>query len=470
MAWYNFRKPKKKALTYLDPEQQRLINYFNQAFLWGSFSTDVIDDDLNQKLYIDAAYNINPDVYSVINQISNKFTSIPYVIREIDDESEYKRLQVLNKATKYDYSIKQELKAISLKDKSYNKDYLPMPLERPNPSQTWKEFWRLSVTFLNTNGNIYWYMLRPEGGINAGEPIAIYVLPSHLMQIVLKNKVDMLGVESPIDHYMLTEGRQYIEFDVEDVIHIKYPNPNYDQNGAHLYGQSPLRAAYKNIVATNKGLDLSVNTMKNGGAFGFIHPKGETTALDDAQAKAIKDRLKEMNASSEDLSRIAGMSMELGFTQIGLNADELKPFEYFKYNMKQICNVLGWDDKLLNSDDGAKYDNMKIAEKRSVTGKIVPDIELISQAFSKQFLSLYKKYENACIVFMVKELPEMQQDYKTMIEWIEKAVNIGLITRNQSLKIMGLPISEEPEADLLTVKDDIMTLADAVLPQDGIQI
>ena len=449
---------------------QNIINQFNRSFFWGSLGGEAYNDDKNLERYIDYAYNINPDVYSVVQQIVQKFNSIPQVIKKIEDKEAYKRLNILNNTTKYNYSIPQEFKAVKLNNKAYSDEYFDMPLEKPNPSQSWNDFWALSNIMLQTTGWCLWYKLAPEEGQRAGQPIALYVLPSQLMEIVVKPNSDLLGLENPIDYYILNEGAQYTKFDADEVVCVKYANPNYDQNGSHLYGQSPLRAAYKNIVSTNKGLDLSLNTMKNGGAFGFLHAKDNQTPLTPEQAEQLKSRLKEMDKSSEDLGRIAGISSSIGFTRISLTTDELKPFDYFNYNLKMVCNALSWDDKLLNSDDGAKYDNMKVAEKRVVTGKTVPDIKLFSEAFNNEILPLFKGYEDKCLYFNVKELPEMQQDYNTMVDWITKAVDGGLIPRNEGRLSMGLEAIENEDMNTITVKDDVMTLEDAITPQPGLTL
>ena len=47
--------------------------------------------DKNTQKYFEYGYNINPDVYSIVNQIANKFTSIPYVIQEIKDKDSYQK-------------------------------------------------------------------------------------------------------------------------------------------------------------------------------------------------------------------------------------------------------------------------------------------------------------------------------------------------------------------------------------------
>lgn len=71
----------------------------------------------------------------------------------------------------------------------------------------------ISICFLRVRGN------------NAGKPTEFYILPSHLVKIVLRKDADMIQAESVISHYMLIEGTQYIEFAEENVIHIKYQIP-----------------------------------------------------------------------------------------------------------------------------------------------------------------------------------------------------------------------------------------------------
>ena len=95
------------------------------------------------------------------------------------------------------------------------------------------------------------------------------------------------------------------------------------------------------------------------------------------------------NSLNNDLSKIAGSSAEIGFTRLSLTSDELKPFDYLKFDTKQICNVLGWSDKLLNSDEGAKYDNIGYARRMAITDNIQPDLKLLANALNTQFLPYF---------------------------------------------------------------------------------
>ena len=432
-------------------------NKFNQAFfkyLGGGYTAY----DTNASSYINYGYNINPDVYSMVQSMSNKTSAIPYCIKEVDDKKELKNLKRLTKSTSHNPTFQQKIKQTQLEIKAYKEGEMPMPLEKPNALQSWTEFFALYKTFIKTTGNVYQYDLKPEEGMNANTPIATYLLPSHMIQIVVKDNADMLDIESPVKEYILTEGDQFIKFKAEDVTHIKYSNPNFDMQGSHLYGQSPLSAALKNIQNSNLGLDLNNKTLKSGGAFGFIHGKGNT--LTEQQALELKDRLKEMDASTENLARIAGVSAEVGFQRISLTSDELKPFDYFNFNEKKIADCLGWP-----LDDGKRGDfggTIEQLRKQRITDNITPDLDLIADVWNEHWLKKFKGYEKSEIVFDASELPEMQLDVAKMVDWIVKLVNIGLITRNEGREVIRFMKLEDTNMDIITVASDIIPLEEAI--------
>jgi HK97 family phage portal protein len=434
-------------------------NTFNEAFyklIGGGFTN--YDD--KGHVYLDKGYNINPFVYSIIDQQARKTASIPYSIRRIEDKSSKRKLEALLKVTKNDLTPQQQVKKLILENKAYSDELLNMPLDQPNALQTWTEFLALYKTFLATNGNVYLFMLSPNNGPNKGTPQSFYILPSQDIQIILKHGADMLGTESPIHSYMLIQGNSFIEFPADKVIHIKTSNPNFDMNGSHLYGQSRLRAALRNIQSSNKGLDLNIKTLQSGGAFGFIHAKG--SPLQPEQASEIKERLKEMNSNPEDLAKIAGISSEIGFTRLSLTSAELQPFEYLNFDQKQIANVLGWSDKLLNNDGAATMNNIDNERKRVITDNIHPDLLLLQDALNKKFLPLFKGFENTELVFDISELPEMQQDIKEMATWAVSLLDKGALTRNEVRDILTFAKVDNDDMDEYTVIDNPIKLSESL--------
>jgi HK97 family phage portal protein len=453
MAKIGFRNP-----FYLRNIKQNFNKYNDALLSWigGAFTS--YDED--NPTYIDEGYNKNPIIFSVVAQRANKLASVPFNIKKIKDKTEKRKRDTLLSSTKWNLTPQQEVKRLMYESKAFDEDYAEMPLERPNPLQTWKEFKELYETFIALTGNAYIYLLCPENGANAGEPIAWYLLPSHYTEIVLKDTVNMLGLESPIDHYVITQGNQYIEFKESEVVHIKYANPNFNLNGSHLYGQSPLRAALRNMQSSNEAIDLNIKTMKSGGAYGFIH--GKYVPLNPDQARELESRLTAMDNSTDNLANIQGSSAELGFTRIGLSPDELKLFDFLSFDSKQICNVLGWSDTLLNNDDGGKYDKQQIEAKRVVTDTVLPDLELLDQAINSKILPRYKAYKGYCIEHDITELPEMQQDIAKMMEWIKTAVDIGMLNRNEARLALRYSAIEDSNMDEYTVMSDILTLDQAV--------
>lgn len=432
-------------------------NKFNDAFLY-RYGGGYTNYDVNGNTYLDKGYNYNSIVYSVINQQSNKTASIPYYVRKIEDEKSLKKLNRLQSIK--NLKPQQQVKKMLLENKAFSDEELDFPLVRPNPNQNWSEFHALYKTFLSLTGNVYIYLLSPEMGMNKGTPIAVYLLPSQDIQIVLKDKVSLLGLENPIKSYILIQGRAFIEFEAENVIHIKYSNPNYDESGSHLYGQSKLRAALRNIQSSNTAIDLNNKSLKSGGAFGLIH--GKNIPLQEGQAKEIKERLREMNNSPEDLAKIAGVSAEVGFTRLSLTTDEMKPFDYLSFDEKQICNVLGWSDKLLNNDASSTYNNISEERQRVITDNIYPDLKLLEDAFNNYFLPRFKGYEKARIVYDVSELPEMQQDTKILVEWGVMLLDRGVISRNELRELVTFNKSEDINLDIHTVQNDLLTLDEAI--------
>ena len=434
-------------------------NAYNEAFFEyiGETGTGY---DTNAKSYIDHGYNVNSIVYSIVNQQARKSAKVPFYIKKVDDEQKAK--QFLVEIKKENIGQPQvKLNAKALEKKAFSEvETMEMPIEKPNIFQSWPEFISLYKTFLKLTGNVYIYMMAPENGVNAGAPMAFYLLPSHLIDIVLKPGANLMIDDSPVDFYRLTEGAVYKDFNAENVVHIKYSNPNFDMNGSHLYGQSPLKSALKNIESANEALTQNIKTLKNSGAFGFIH--GKQQPLNPDQAKELKDRLREMDASPERLSNIAGVSAEVGFTRLTLTTDELQPFAYLSYDEKQLCNVLGWSDKLLNNDAGAKYSNIQESRKQVVTDDIMPDLGLLEQAFNDVILPKYTKYANTMLYFDVSTLPEMQLDMASLTSWLTRALKDGVINRNEYREALNYPILEEEEMDVYTVSGKLNPLERAL--------
>jgi len=435
-------------------------NLFNEAIyrLVGG-QTNTYNQSL--EVLLNRGYGENPDVNAMVNQMASKSTVVPYYIKNIEDEEIYKQI----KRFPIDTTLQQKQTIKKLKAKAYDTDSeMPMPLLVPNPTQTWNDILFLYKVYLKVCGNVYLYKVMSE----MGKPLQLYMLPAHWMQIVLKSTANVLSSESPVDYYIMQQGNQFVKFPADSVIHIKRSNPFFDYNGSQLYGYSELMAAIRNINSSNSGIDQNIKTMQNSGVYGFIHAGDGQTPLTAEQGQSLKDRLVDMNNSSEKLSNIAGASAKLGFTRISLTTDELKPFEYLSYDRRTLANCLNWSVDLLNeerSSGGFGVDTLIEARKRVMIDNIKPDLDLLASYLNPYFIQLFKGYENACLEFDISEMPEMQTDMKTMSEW----VNSVPLTLNERREVFNYEEIDDEMMNEVYIPTGIVNINDPSLNdmQDG---
>jgi len=438
-----------------------LTNVFNQAF-FAYVGAGLTRYDAKAQTYVEKGYNENTDVYAVVSQISKKFASVPGILNEVKDRKSLKSYKQLytKSLTPQEYVLKQ-----GLQSKALDNEEIAEPMDRPNWYQSETEYKELWETFMLLTGNAYQWMLRVKDGPNAGKPIARFLLPSHLVQIVLKENAALESTDYAISHYVLVFGSSFIRFEAEDVIHSKFPNPNYDLQGSHLYGQSPLRSALIDMQIQNVTKDNSAKSMKSGGSYGFIHAKDGQTPLTSTQALELKDRLIEMQASEQSLGRIAGASAPLGFTQISVDTDKLMPFDYLKSSQKAICNVLGWSDLLLNND--AKYDNLQAVWKMVISNRISPDLKIYEDGLNDRYYPLFRELGKVHLTFDISELPEMQPDMKMLVEWLSSALRMGAINPREFRQALRYSDIDTPEMNTFFIEQGLIPLADAIIPGDN---
>ena len=64
----------------------------------------------------------------------------------------------------------------------------------------------------------------------------------------------------------------------------------------------------------------------------------------------------------------------------------------------------------------------------------------------------------------------MQEDLEVMSKWCSLLVDKGIMNRLTAQKMMRLPESEDPLMETYTVKEDVMSLEDAIMPTDELTL
>jgi hypothetical protein len=449
-AWEAFRNPQ----TYT---QNKL---YEAVFRLLGGQTNTYNQDLATLLV--RGYGENPDVNAMVNQMASKSTVVPFYVKKIKDE---KKLNLV-KSFPIELTVQQKKQLAKIKAETYSDEYLPMPLERPNTLQTWNDLIFLYKLYLKVCGNVYFYKMTPQDGVNKGVPLQLHILPSHWVKIVLKPNAAMIGTDNPIDYYVMEQGNQFIKFEADSIIHVKRTNPFFDYNGTQLYGYSELMAAIRNINSSNSFINSNVKSSQNSGVYGFVHAADAQTALTAEQAQELKDRIVEMDNSSERLANIKGASAKIGFTRISLTTDELKPFEFLSNDRRTLANCLNWDVNLLNEDrrttgGGGFTDTLIEARKRVMIDNIKPDLDLLASYLNPEFIRKFKNYEDAEMEFDITQMPEMQTDMETMAKW----VNTVPLTLNERREVFNYEAIDDEMMDQVYIPNNLVNLNDPTLEE-----
>jgi hypothetical protein len=264
----------------------------------------------------------------------------------------------------------------------------------------------------------------------------------------------------------MEQGNQFIKFEADSIIHIKRTNPFFDYNGTQLYGYSELMAAIRNINSSNSFINSNVKSSQNSGVYGFVHAADAQTALTAEQAQELKDRIVEMDNSSERLANIKGASAKIGFTRISLTTDELKPFEFLSNDRRTLANCLNWDVNLLNEDrrttgGGGFTDTLIEARKRVMIDNIKPDLDLLASYLNPEFIRKFKNYEDAELEFDITQMPEMQTDMETMAKW----VNTVPLTLNERREVFNYEAIDDDMMNEVYIPNNLVNLNDPTLEE-----
>jgi len=380
--------------------------------------------------YINNGYKANVHVYSVVNAIANRATGIPLQFEQNE-------------------KIKDNAKVLDL-------------LKRPNPMQSWDDFLKAAIIWNRLTGNCYIYKIAPDAGLNAGKPVELWLLPAHLVEIVSG------GITAPVKGYRIRIGAGiWKDIPAEQVIHWKEFNPDYNEQGAQLYGQSPLQAGLLTIGASNDGYKALNKAFQNGA------PAGILTGTADAgleytpeQIERINERWAKKYGGVDNYMKVIFSRNPLNWVKMGYSVIDMNVIESMKYTLQDICNLYQVPIHLFNSD-AATLDNYKEARKAIYTDAVIPMLDQLLLQLNTFLVPDFK--EPGLLTYSTTVIPELNQDFVTHVTalaqawWLtgnEKRVQMGLteVTADPLMNTILYPSSNVPGLELGMGNPDDLSL------------
>ena len=400
----------------------------------------------NLKTYIDRGYNVNDIVYSIINIILDKVRVAPFNVYKIVDEKAYIKMHAMQQ--KKDWSIKDYSTFCNLQNKAL--EIVPQAgkwsdlLKYPNSQETFSDFIVSACGYQLLTGNTYTWANVLKGGVNAGVPNELWNLPSQYMNIFGSNTYPTMPIG-----YWLTVLPQ-AKYTVDEVMHLKYWNPNYDINGTQLYGQAPLRAALKRLKKSNSLIDAEASSFQNEGIKGIAYMQNQVGQVDGDQTAIevgkLAETMRNQWSGTENRGRIGLSGYTMGWLPIGLSSEEMQMIESGVMDIRMLCNVFGVQSQLLNDPANKTYNNQEEAEKALTTRAALPLLTRFRDGLNRKASSVWGLPKWQVIDFDMTVYTELQADMKEMTEWMDK---LPFLSPNRKLDLLNLekvdnPIFDEP--------------------------
>ena len=408
----------------------------------------------DQRSFVDDGYVANDIVYSIIKLITDKAKIAPFHVYKVVDEKAAKKYKSL--AAQKDINLK-ELETLHKKAyELYTGDQrLNELLKYPNEEDCWSDLVEQWCGFKLITGNSFIYGKLIEAGNNQGKPFELFALPSQYMAIIAN-----INVFPPTRAgYQLYYGQMW-SFDTKEILHDKYFNPQWGVTGGQLYGQSPLRAAAKNLTRSNEAKTAAVASFQNGGPAGvlFMNDERFDPTSGQAQAQALKTAVSQKGGSA-NFNSIAVSGYKVDWKQIGLSPVELNIIESEKWDLKALCNIYGVPSQLLNDSDSKTYNNQREGEKALTLRCAIPLLNSLTENLNRKLHTDWGyKGTNLYVDYDLSVYGELEANKAEQTDWLNTA---WWISPKQKLDIMNIEVPDyipKEELEKLYIPTGLQTI------------
>jgi len=222
--------------------------------------------------------------------------------------------------------------------------------------------------------------------------------------------------ESP-PFYTFNDGVKQYKYFPEELITLEYYDPSRIEEGQS--GLSPIQPVWNTVKASNNRATAEGALFDNRGIAGFISPKA--AAGDAGMVGFTKGVIKQARAAFADLiggakkfGRVEIIEGAAEFTQLGLNATDLKVIETQLPQLRSVCRVLNLPSQKFGDFESSQYANYIEADRVFYTGAVIPNLELFLNQFQKDCLDAINKLTGKN--YHIEPDPERVESLQTTVE------------------------------------------------------
>jgi len=374
-------------------------------------------------------YLKNSIVFRCVNEISKGASAVPYVIKQGDEIIEQSQLNYL--------------------------------LDRPNPLQSYSEFFNSLFSYLLLGGNAY--LLRVTN--NNDQPKELHLLRPDRIEIKGSSKV------FPDKFVYRVGGNVMNEYEIDqdtgkgDLKQIKLWNPLDD-----YYGLSPLVAAAMEVdqhnAATRHNIGLLENGARPSGAVIFKPQDdgGYPIQLTDGQRQQLLEDLNNRFSGSQNAGRPMLLEGDFDWKEMGLSPKDMDFLNLKHMSATDIAMCFGVPSQLVGVPDSQTYSNMAEARLALYEETIIPYLRKVQSDLNEWLVPQFEEMgEDLTFEYDIDRIPALAERRRMIYQNVLGAVNAGVMSRNEARELVGL--SPVEGADDLLVPSNLFPLNEASAPE-----
>ena len=218
------------------------------------------------------------------------------------------------------------------------------------------------------------------------EPKELWILPTQAM-LPAQEKTSYFEQAS---FYTFTDGTTSYKYFPEELIILEYYDPSTLQD--QQSGLSPLQAVWNTIGASNNRATAEKAMLKNRGIAGLISPKassGDAGALgfSNSVMEVVRKAFVGITGGAEKFNKVEVVEQAVDFTQLGMNANDLKLIESQLPHIRSVCRALNLPSQLFGDFQSSQYANYKEANKAFYTNAVIPQLDTFINQFEKDLFT-----------------------------------------------------------------------------------
>ena len=346
-------------------------------------------------------YLKNAIVYRCVNEIAKGASAVPFVIKAGDQ-------------------IIEQHPLINL-------------LNRPNPLQSYSEFFNSLFGYVLLSGNSYILKV----GSELGQPKELHLLRP--------DRINIKGAGNPIpDKYeYVINGKVHQTFLVDqengfsELKHVKLWNPLDD-----YYGLSPMSAAAVEIDQFNMASKHNVNLLSNGarpsGAVIF-KPQDESgfpVNLSESQRQQLLTDLNNRFSGAGNAGRPMLLEGDFDWKEMGLSPKDMDFLNLKNMSATDIAMCFGVPSQLVGVPDAQTYSNVAEARLALYEETIIPHLRKLASDLNEWLVPMFD--ERLTLEYDIDSIPALSERRRKIYENVTSAVREGIMTRNEARQIIGL--------------------------------